>query len=113
MRFIYDVKIEVVLNRAEADLIYHHIKQHPETKYYAEKGQFAFSFVNFFGKDEEFVFKLDTRKIDICLTALEILCYGYDKVLRDSIVKKLYSWAHAIIKERNDIYKLRNTDERL
>lgn len=103
MKFTYEVGVYGTLTREEADMVYLHLKEHPDTKLFIEQGGFGFSFVNYYaGQDVTTEFKFS--KIDTMLKALECPLQNcnipnFNKELKRSIIKKLENWCNSINKE--------------
>ena len=99
MNFTYKIGVDVVIPRNEADLIYYHLKSHPDTKRYVQQGEFGFAFVNFY-KDTDIDREFSFRELDKILKALEypihLIDKNLDQELKKSVVEKLTKWCHSI-----------------
>lgn len=101
MKFIYKTHVVGHLTRAEADVIWNHATQHPDTKRFTLPGGYLYSFVNYF-KDQDVEADFTFRETDIMLKALEWPLE--DTPERCSLRDKLKGWIDAINAESRRLH---------
>lgn len=109
IEFDYEISVRATLKREYADIIYKHLKAHPDTEIHTTQGHFGFAFVNYFkGEDVETTFTF--KSIDTMCKALEyperLLYSTLDETSKVADQKKeIYALFHSWIKARADEYK--------
>lgn len=101
-KFEYHIKINVLFTNEESEFIYECMESHLDINRYTKKGNFAFSFVNYYaGKDVESPFSF--KELDLMLKSLEVPVEK-DKIdFKSKVRSKIYKYLIDINEETNKL----------